>query len=199
VQHETDPRQFPRNCFATMLDDDSEEARRRTAIACESCHIAKVSCGAERPCKRCLRLGIQTTCSDRAHKKRGRPKKQSEEDDTESPQKFSKSIGVDEIIWTDVTQSDYIEMVSKTFIQVFTKTNWVVEDYQKEFEKSACMFYTLLYGVVDIKAYWVEAIKHLPEFVKNLNNKVAWFIMQSVGANVGNLYNFYDFCMYLIA
>lgn len=46
---------------------------RRAAVACGPCHKAKTSCGHERPCRRCCRLGIEALCVDRPHKRRGRP------------------------------------------------------------------------------------------------------------------------------
>jgi len=47
--------------------------KRRASVACYWCHKSKTSCGEERPCLRCVRLGLQDSCIDRPHKKRGRP------------------------------------------------------------------------------------------------------------------------------
>ena len=49
--------------------------RRRTPIACVSCHRMKVSCDSMRPCSRCVKMGRSDTCIDRPHKKKGRPPK----------------------------------------------------------------------------------------------------------------------------
>ena len=49
--------------------------RRRVRIACVPCHKSKVMCEHCRPCKRCVRLGIQDQCVDRVHRKMGRPRK----------------------------------------------------------------------------------------------------------------------------
>eukprot|EP01114_Cavostelium_apophysatum_P021636 TRINITY_DN7607_c0_g1_i1.p1 TRINITY_DN7607_c0_g1~~TRINITY_DN7607_c0_g1_i1.p1 ORF type:complete len:353 (+),score=55.73 TRINITY_DN7607_c0_g1_i1:84-1142(+) len=56
----------------TELLSDSDERKSRAAKACITCQRSHVSCGSERPCKRCADRGIAHLCIDGSHKKRGR-------------------------------------------------------------------------------------------------------------------------------
>ena len=56
--------------------DDKKGQLKRTPVACLACHKAKTSCSADRPCKRCIRIGKPHECCDRPHMKKGRPRKE---------------------------------------------------------------------------------------------------------------------------
>eukprot|EP01114_Cavostelium_apophysatum_P018789 TRINITY_DN5892_c0_g1_i1.p1 TRINITY_DN5892_c0_g1~~TRINITY_DN5892_c0_g1_i1.p1 ORF type:complete len:374 (-),score=30.20 TRINITY_DN5892_c0_g1_i1:179-1243(-) len=55
-------------------NDDSlqEELKSRTSKACMACRNSHMSCGNERPCKRCTDRAIPHLCVDAPHKRRGR-------------------------------------------------------------------------------------------------------------------------------
>ncbi|CAO1621351.1 unnamed protein product [Parajaminaea phylloscopi] len=59
--------------------DGAESSSRKAAkahvsSACLNCKRAHLACDAERPCRRCTKLGKTATCVDVQHKKRGRPR-----------------------------------------------------------------------------------------------------------------------------
>ncbi|PWN20996.1 hypothetical protein BCV69DRAFT_180995 [Microstroma glucosiphilum] len=49
-------------------------AKAHVSSACLNCKRAHLACDAERPCRRCSKLGKTATCVDVQHKKRGRPR-----------------------------------------------------------------------------------------------------------------------------
>lgn len=71
----------------SLKPSPSPASRRRTAVACVSCHRMKVCCDAPRPCSRCTKLGRAKECVDRPHKRKGRPPKHSP---TKAKDHFSK-------------------------------------------------------------------------------------------------------------
>lgn len=51
-----------------------KSAKAHVSSACLNCKRAHLACDAERPCRRCTKLGKTATCVDVQHKKRGRPR-----------------------------------------------------------------------------------------------------------------------------
>lgn len=49
--------------------------RKAVQRACQNCKNAHTCCEEQRPCSRCIKLGIESTCFDALPKKRGRKKK----------------------------------------------------------------------------------------------------------------------------
>lgn len=46
--------------------------RKQVKKACQHCRRSHTSCEDKRPCKRCIKLGLEDTCVDAVTKKRGR-------------------------------------------------------------------------------------------------------------------------------
>eukprot|EP01117_Protostelium_nocturnum_P015997 TRINITY_DN6252_c0_g2_i2.p1 TRINITY_DN6252_c0_g2~~TRINITY_DN6252_c0_g2_i2.p1 ORF type:complete len:286 (+),score=69.70 TRINITY_DN6252_c0_g2_i2:173-1030(+) len=57
----------------------NQSTKSRTSRACEACKISHTSCGSERPCQRCIKLGKSDTCVDSTPKKRGRKRHNSQD------------------------------------------------------------------------------------------------------------------------
>ncbi|PWN31060.1 hypothetical protein BDZ90DRAFT_32715 [Jaminaea rosea] len=53
---------------------ERKPAKAHVSSACLNCKRAHLACDAERPCRRCTKLGKTATCVDVQHKKRGRPR-----------------------------------------------------------------------------------------------------------------------------
>lgn len=53
---------------------ERKTAKAHVSSACLNCKRAHLACDAERPCRRCTKLGKTATCVDVQHKKRGRPR-----------------------------------------------------------------------------------------------------------------------------
>lgn len=52
----------------------SLKRRKQVKVACGNCRKAKTACSDERPCKRCLSLGLGDSCKDVPRKRRGKKK-----------------------------------------------------------------------------------------------------------------------------
>ncbi|KAI8829837.1 hypothetical protein BJ741DRAFT_368704 [Chytriomyces cf. hyalinus JEL632] len=70
--------------LVSIADDGSLVPRPK---ACETCKLSHVSCGYERPCKRCIKMG-RTDCADAVPKKRGRPRNDSRQARAEALAEF---------------------------------------------------------------------------------------------------------------
>jgi PAS domain-containing protein len=67
------------------MDTNDEDAKRRQVRrACTNCRKAHACCDEQRPCQRCINLGVIDECKDAENKKRGR-KRRVDGEQTESP------------------------------------------------------------------------------------------------------------------
>lgn len=80
---EMGPDAYSRNIMSSRIvvstSAETETSSRKAvkahvSSACLNCKRAHLACDAERPCRRCTKLGKTATCVDVQHKKRGRPR-----------------------------------------------------------------------------------------------------------------------------
>lgn len=73
------PRPMSKSCPLSNSPGTSPDRRdrrkNRVKIACVPCHSSKVMCDEGRPCKRCVRNGMEEQCVSRTHRRMGRPPK----------------------------------------------------------------------------------------------------------------------------
>jgi len=73
--------------------------RKQVSRACMRCKQSHSCCGTDRPCERCLSLGLGDSCKDSEQKKRGRKKKLNQEEQPQKEIKFEKVNKPNDMVW----------------------------------------------------------------------------------------------------
>ena len=64
-----------------------QKKRKQVTRACKKCKQSHACCDNQRPCSRCVNLGIADSCCDSEQKKRGRKRKEDEVQETPTQKK----------------------------------------------------------------------------------------------------------------
>eukprot|EP01080_Neovahlkampfia_damariscottae_P011798 gene11798-5132_t len=67
-----------------------QKKRKQVTRACKKCKQSHACCDNQRPCSRCVNLGLADSCCDSEQKKRGRKRKEEEVQETSPIQKMKK-------------------------------------------------------------------------------------------------------------
>lgn len=163
--------------------------RKQVSRACIRCKQSHSCCGTERPCERCVQLGLGDSCRDSEQKKRGRKKKNQEE----LPQKeikFEKVNKPSDLVW----QSSF--SIPEDF-PIFNETalNNLIKNVEVEDSSSFELELKLqgLKSIVEQQKKEIELLKKESKDLEEQQNQDKEKIISTFNANAFKCVSFFSF------